>query len=58
MGPVLVVAITPLNYYSSLVNSFSDAAGEDLCVYSRPGGCSRSLCIWMHGGLVVGGGIG
>lgn len=31
--PACLVAkcITPLNYYSSLVNSFSDAAGEDLC---------------------------
>lgn len=33
LPPACLVAkcITPLNYYSSLVNSFSDAAGEDLC---------------------------
>lgn len=50
---------TPFNYYSSLVNSFSNAAGEDLC----------SVCLFIfsvafsfhsrrftYGGLVVGGG--
>lgn len=54
--PAFLVAkcITPLNYYSSLVNSFSDAAGEDLC-------CAVLLHFFggmqhTYGGLVVGGG--
>lgn len=48
--PACLVAkcITPLNYYSSLVNSFSDAAGEDLCCLVLRSSLCFSCIFWGH----------